>query len=383
MTGRSGEHIALVDAYCKEQGLFHTKDSPHASYSEVVELDLSTVEPSVAGPRRPQDRVRLSQTAENFKHELPSLLGPSAAKAAARQVSRWEGEGGNPVANGSSANGHRPDVAEAVSATHHIDVSQYLDHGSVVIAAITSCTNTSNPYVMMAAGLLAKKAVERGLSTPPWVKTSVAPGSRVVTEYYKKAGLMEFLDRLRFSIAGYGCTTCIGNSGPLPADVSKAIDDHQLVVASVLSGNRNFEGRINSEVRANYLTSPPLVVAYALAGRVDFDFTKEPLGTDQDGKKVMLQDIWPTPQEVQETVSRCVRREMFQRQYAEVFQGDERWQRMPVPEGEVFAWDPDSTYIKNPPYFETMADPATSIHDFSGMRALAVLGDSVTTDHIS
>src|SRR5438270_2035668 len=236
---------------------------------------------------------------------------------------------------------------------------------------------------MLAAGLLAKKAIERGLTVKPWVKTSLAPGSKVVVDYYRDAGLMPYLEQLNFHLVGYGCTTCIGNSGPLPEPVAEGVAKERLVVAAVLSGNRNFEGRINSQVRANYLASPPLVVAYALAGRVDFDFTKEPLGTDQDGKKVMLQDIWPTPQEVQETVSRCVRREMFQRQYAEVFQGDERWQRMPVPEGEVFAWDPDSTYIKNPPYFETMADPATSIHDFSGMRALAVLGDSVTTDHIS
>ena len=382
MTGRSDEQIALVDAYCREQGLFHSKESPQATYSEVVELELSTVEPSVAGPRRPQDRVRLSQTAENFKHELPSLLGP-AAKAAARQVMRWEGEGGNPVANGNSANGHKEDVAEPVGRKHHVDVSQYLDHGSVVIAAITSCTNTSNPYVMMAAGLLAKKAVERGLSTPPWVKTSVAPGSRVVTDYYKKAGLMEFLDRLRFSIAGYGCTTCIGNSGPLPADVSKAIDDHQLVVASVLSGNRNFEGRINSEVRANYLMSPPLVVAYALAGRIDHDLLTQPLGKDRQGKEVYLRDIWPSQKEVDEVVRKCIDSEMYRSNYATISEGDEHWKRLKFPKGDTYTWERDSTYIKKAPYFDDMPVRPSPVSDIAGARVLAWLGDSVTTDHIS
>ena len=380
MTGRSDESIALIDAYCKEQGMFHTKDSPHATYSEVVALDLATVEPSVAGPRRPQDRVALSQTAANFKHELPSLLGP-AAKASARQVMRWEGEGGSPTGRGAEAN--KEDAAEPVSATHHIDVSKYLDHGSVVIAAITSCTNTSNPAVMIAAGLLAKHAVERGLSTAPWVKTSVAPGSRVVTDYYKKAGLMEFLDKLRFSIAGYGCTTCIGNSGPLPADVSKTIEEHQLVVASVLSGNRNFEGRINSEVRANYLMSPPLVVAYALAGRIDHDLLTEPLGKDHQGKVVYLRDLWPTQQEVDEVVSRCIDSEMFRSNYSNISEGDEHWQRLKVPQGDTYAWDKDSTYIKRAPYFDDMPVQPQPVRDITGARVLAWLGDSVTTDHIS
>ena len=381
MTGRSDEQIALVEAYAKEQGLFHTKDSPHATYSEVVELDLSSVEPSVAGPRRPQDRVPLSQTAENFKHALPTLLGPAAGKAAARQVMRWEGEGGNPTATG--AEGNKPDVAEAVATKHHIDVSQYLDHGSVVIAAITSCTNTSNPSVMIAAGLLAKKAVQRGLSTAPWVKTSVAPGSRVVTEYYKKAGLMEFLDRLRFSIAGYGCTTCIGNSGPLPADVSKAIDDHQLVVASVLSGNRNFEGRINSEVRANYLMSPPLVVAYALAGRIDHDLLTEPLGRDRQGNPVYLRDIWPSQEEVDEVVRKCIDLQMFRSNYAKISEGDEHWKKLKVPRGDTYAWERDSTYIKRAPYFDEMPAKPLPVTDVVAARVLAWLGDSVTTDHIS
>jgi aconitate hydratase len=381
MTGRSDEQIALIDAYCKEQGTFHTKNSPHATYSEVVELDLATVEPSVAGPRRPQDRVPLSQAAESFRHALPSLLGPTGAKSSARQVSRWEGEGGNPTATG--AEGNKPDVAEAVSATHKIDVSQYLDHGSVVIAAITSCTNTSNPSVMIAAGLLAKHAVERGLSTPPWVKTSVAPGSRVVTDYYKKAGLMEYLDRLRFSIAGYGCTTCIGNSGPLPADVSKTIDDHALVVASVLSGNRNFEGRINSEVRANYLMSPPLVVAYALVGRIDHDLLNEPLGKDGQGKPVYLREIWPSQKEVDEVVSKCLDSDMFRSNYANISEGDEHWKNLKVPKGDTYAWDKESTYIKKAPYFDDMPVKPLAVKDITGARVLAWLGDSVTTDHIS
>jgi len=380
MTGRTDEQLALIDAYCKEQGLFHTKDSPHAIYSQVVELDLATVEPSVAGPRRPQDRVPLSKAAANFKQQLPTLLGPGAAtKAAARQVLRWEGEGGHANSNGVG----KPDVAEAVGVKHQVDVSQYLDHGSVVIAAITSCTNTSNPSVMMAAGLLAKKAVERGLSTPPWVKTSVAPGSRVVTEYYRKAGLTEFLDKLRFSIAGYGCTTCIGNSGPLPADVSKAIDDHQLVVASVLSGNRNFEGRINSEVRANYLMSPPLVVAYALAGRIDHDLLSEPLGKDRQGKPVYLRDIWPSQKEVDEVVRKCIDSEMFRSNYASISDGDEQWKRLKVPQGETYAWDKNSTYIRKAPYFDDMPVQPLPVKDIKRARVLAWLGDSVTTDHIS
>jgi aconitate hydratase len=381
MTGRTDEQLALIDSYCKEQGLFHTKESPHASYSEVVELNLATVEPSVAGPRRPQDRVALSKTAENFKQQLPSLLSPAAAKAGVRQVSRWEGEGGSPNATGNE--GDKPDVAEAIAVKHHVDVSQYLDHGSVVIAAITSCTNTSNPYVMMAAGLLAKKAVERGLCTPPWVKTSVAPGSRVVTEYYKKAGLMEFLDRLRFSIAGYGCTTCIGNSGPLPSDVSKAIDDHQLVVASVLSGNRNFEGRINSEVRANYLMSPPLVVAYALAGRIDHDLLTEPLGTDRQGKPVYLRDIWPSQKEVDEVVRKCIDSAMYRQNYESITEGDEHWKNLRVPKGDTYVWDAKSTYIRKAPYFDDMPARPLPVKDIKGARVLAWLGDSVTTDHIS
>ncbi|HEX6466335.1 MAG TPA: aconitate hydratase AcnA, partial [Terriglobales bacterium] len=386
MTGRPEEQIALIEAYCKEQGLFHTKNSPQASYSQIVELDLSSVLPSVAGPKRPQDRVLLSDAAEGFRKALPTLLGPKAqqngAKNDVRQVLRWEGEGGHSDSVESEA-GAEPGENRSIGERYHCDVSKYLDHGSIVIAAITSCTNTSNPSVMIAAGLLAKKAVEKGLSTPPWVKTSVAPGSRVVTDYYKKAGLMQYLDRLRFNIVGYGCTTCIGNSGPLPPDVSQVVEDHELVVASVLSGNRNFEGRINSEVRANYLMSPPLVVAYALSGRIDQDLVHEPLGKGKDGKPVYLRDIWPTQQEVQETISKCIDSEMFRENYRNVSAGDERWQGLKVPQGETYAWDDHSTYIKQAPYFEGMSREPGAVKDIRGARVLARLGDSVTTDHIS
>ncbi|MEO8726085.1 MAG: aconitate hydratase AcnA [Acidobacteriaceae bacterium] len=384
MTGRSDEQIALVEAYCKAQGLFHSKDSKQAAYTQVVTLDLATVEPSVAGPKRPQDRVALSDTPRSFEAALPSLR-PAIRKNGdvKRQVTRWEGEGGNPTAVGSE--GDTPQTSEAVSAKLHVpnNIADYLDDGSIVIAAITSCTNTSNPSVMVAAGLLAQKAVEKGLRTPPWVKTSLSPGSRVVTEYYKKAGLMDALDQLRFSLTGYGCQTCIGNSGPLPADVSKAVEEHHLVAVSVLSGNRNFEGRINSEVRANYLMSPPLVIAYALAGRIDHDLINDPLGKDQAGKPVYLKDIWPTQQEVTETVAQCIDSEMFRSNYSSVFAGDEQWQHLHVPAGETYEWAEKSTYIKQAPYFDGMEKAPAEVSDIKGARALAVLGDSVTTDHIS
>ncbi len=384
MTGRTQEQLLLIEAYCKEQGLFHTKDWPHASYSQVVELDLSSIQPSVAGPKRPQDRVLLSEAAEGFRKALPTLLGPKAQQNGVkngRQVLRWEGEGGHLAA--ASEDNAEPGENRPISERFRCDVNKYLDHGSIVIAAITSCTNTSNPSVMIAAGLLAKKAVEKGLSTPPWVKTSVAPGSRVVTDYYKKAGLMEYLDKLRFNIVGYGCTTCIGNSGPLPPDVSQVIEDHELVVASVLSGNRNFEGRINSEVRANYLMSPPLVVAYALAGRIDHDLVHEPLGKGRDGKPVYLRDLWPTQQEVAETIAKCIDSDMFRDNYRNVSAGDERWQGLKVPQGETYAWEDQSTYIKKAPYFEGMSREPRPVKDITGARVLARLGDSVTTDHIS
>ena len=356
-SGRSEEHVRLVEAYFREQGLFHTPESPEAVYSDVVELDLSTVEPSVAGPRRPQDRVPLSKTADSFRENLPSLVGPSASSGA----------------------GSQPAVRVRMNG-HEFD----LTHGSVVIAAITSCTNTSNPSVMIAAGLLARNAVQRGLRSRPWVKTSLAPGSRVVTRYLEAAGLSRYLDEIGFNTVGYGCTTCIGNSGPLPEPVSRAISEGRLVTASVLSGNRNFEGRINPEVRANYLMSPPLVVAFALAGRIDVDLASEPLGTDRDGNPVYLRDIWPSQAEINQVIERCVTRELFEETYAEVFRGDANWNSIQVPEGERFAWDESSTYIRRPPYFEGMSpEEPEGVEDIRGARVLAFLGDSITTDHIS
>jgi aconitate hydratase A / 2-methylisocitrate dehydratase len=379
LTGRSDEQIALVEAYAREQGLFHDAKTPEAEYSELLSLDLASVEPSMAGPKRPQDRVVLSKAGESFTQALPSLVKPKAKAAAAVPVgvvpNNWELEGGNPAAVG--VEDHK--VEEHVPA----NVKAALKHGSVVIAAITSCTNTSNPSVLIAAGLLARKAVDKGLSVPAWVKTSLAPGSKVVRDYLEKAGLTPYLEKLKFHIVGYGCTTCIGNSGPLPAEVSQAIDEKDLVVASVLSGNRNFEGRINSEVRANYLMSPPLVVAFALAGRIDVDLRKDPLGKGQDGKPVYLADIWPSQQEVEKVMADSISSEMFRKTYAEVYSGDERWRGLPVPKGETYAWQKDSTYIRQAPYFDDMAVKPSAVDDIKGARVLAVLGDSVTTDHIS
>jgi aconitate hydratase len=381
LTGRSEEQIALVEAYSREQGLFHDEKTPEAEYSELLTLDLATVEPSLAGPKRPQDRVVLSQAGESFQKALPSLIKPrTAGKTAVPAVTpitkdRWEQEGGSPAAIGVED----PKVEEHVPAS----VKNSLKHGSVVIAAITSCTNTSNPSVLIAAGLLAKKAVEKGLQVPAWVKTSLAPGSKVVTDYLAKAGLTPYLEKLKFHLVGYGCTTCIGNSGPRPTEVSQAIDDKELVVASVLSGNRNFEGRINSEVRANYLMSPPLVVAFALAGRIDIDLRKDAIGTGRDGKPVFLADIWPTQREVEEAVEQSVTAEMFSKSYAKVFEGDERWRGLAVPKDETYAWEKDSTYIRRAPYFDEMSVKPAPIHDIKKARVLAVLGDSVTTDHIS
>jgi len=380
LTGRSAEQITLVETYCKEQGLFHDEKTPEAEYSELLVLDLASVEPSLAGPKRPQDRVVLSQAGESFRTSLPSLIKPKAKTSAATTPSngnakRWETEGGNPTAVGVED----PNVHEHVSK----DVKSALKHGSIVIAAITSCTNTSNPSVMIAAGLLAKKAVERGLSVPPWVKSSLAPGSIVVRDYLEKANLLAYLEKLKFHIVGYGCTTCIGNSGPLPEEVSKAIDEKELVVASVLSGNRNFEGRINSEVRANYLMSPPLVVAFALAGRIDIDLRKDALGKDREGKPVYLADLWPMQREVEEAMQKSITSDMFQRSYGEVYHGDERWRGLPVPKGETYDWDESSTYIRCAPYFDDMAVKPAPVTDIQSARVLAVLGDSVTTDHIS
>jgi aconitate hydratase len=347
LTGRAEEQIALVEAYSREQGLFHDEKTPEAQYSELLALDLASVESSLAGPKRPQDRVPLSQAKESFDKALPSLIKP--------------GKGAAPAANG---NGH-------------------LHHGSVVIAAITSCTNTSNPSVMIAAGLVAKKAVERGLQVPTWVKTSLAPGSKVVRDYLERAGLTGYLEKLKFHIVGYGCTTCIGNSGPLPEEISKAIDEKNLVVASVLSGNRNFEGRINPDVRANYLMSPPLVVAFALAGRIDLDLRKDAIAQDKAGKPVYLADVWPSRSEVEDAISKSITPDMFRRSYGEVYHGDDRWRALAVPKGETYVWESASTYIRQAPYFDGMSVKPGAITDIKNARVLAVLGDSVTTDHIS
>jgi aconitate hydratase len=375
-TGRS-DRVPLVEAYMKEQGLFHTADTAEAVYSDVLELELSTVEPSLAGPRRPQDRVPLSNVKRAFADSLDMLIEAAGPRAPKTDVGRWAAEGGNQSGSTATLN-HRPGVRTTIR-----DETFELRDGSVVIAAITSCTNTSNPSVMVAAGLVAKKAVERGLRAQPWVKTSLAPGSKVVTDYLTAAGLTDDLETLGFHLVGYGCTTCIGNSGPLPAEVSSAIDEGGLVVCSVLSGNRNFEGRIQSEVRANYLASPPLVVAYALAGRMDFDPYNEPLGTGSDGRSVFLRDIWPTQLEIEDTVRQFVKPEMFQRQYASVFDGDDTWKALPVPDSDLFEWSPESTYIKNPPYFDDMPAQPRAVADIKGARLLALLGDSITTDHIS
>ena len=348
-TGRPAWRIELVEAYMKEQGLFLSADSPEPAYSDTLTLDLATVEPSVAGPKRPQDRVGLRNAKQSFLSALPSLVPPG---------------GKTPAQAAGEANGK-------------------LRHGSVVIAAITSCTNTSNPSVLVAAGLLAKKAVEKGLASKPWVKTSLAPGSKVVTDYLEQAGLMRPLEALKFNLVGYGCTTCIGNSGPLPDEVSAAIREGDLVVCSVLSGNRNFEGRIQQEVRANYLMSPPLVVAYALAGRMDIDLYSEPLGTGKDGAPVFLRDIWPSTAEVAAAVGKALKPEMFTKSYGAVYDGDDRWNGLAVPEGDRYAWDAASTYIKRAPYFDGMPKTPAEIRDITGARVLAILGDSITTDHIS
>jgi aconitate hydratase len=401
LTGRSEEQIALVEAYYKEQGLFHTAGAPEAEYTQTLELDLATVEPSVAGPKRPQDRVLLKDAALSFTQQLPSLLAPTAKPLGTRTAAVWEpaavadmalavGREDNEGPTNSSSHAapahatfRTGPVTTTVKERFNVDPDKYLDHGSVVIAAITSCTNTSNPSVMIAAGLLAKKAVEKGLTVPPWVKTSLAPGSRVVTDYYEKSGLLPYLEKLRFNVVGYGCTTCIGNSGPLPSDVSKSIDEHGLVAVSVLSGNRNFEGRVNVDVRANYLMSPPLVVAYALAGRIGHNFDADPLGTDEKGQPVYLRDIWPTQQEVAAAIEKGLSSEAFRKEYATVSDGDASWQGLSFPTGDVYQWEPDSTYIRKAPYFDGITKTPAPVKDILGARVLAVLGDSVTTDHIS
>jgi aconitate hydratase len=386
LTGRSAERIALVEAYCKENLLWHDP-TEQPTYSEVVELDLGDVEPSLAGPRRPQDRVPLRDAKPSFLSQLESFgvayEGHDEAIAETFPASDPTVE---QAPGGEEPRAAPSPVAVAEPQRHRVAVrgTDYaIEHGSVVIAAITSCTNTSNPQVMVGAGLLAKKAVEKGLTRKPWVKSSLAPGSKVVTEYYDRAGLTGPLEELGFHTVGYGCTTCIGNSGPLPESISEAVAEGDLVVCSVLSGNRNFEARIHSEVKANYLASPPLVVAYAIAGRMDVDLTTEPLGEDTDGNDVFLQDVWPSPEEIQEVITESVRSEMFERTYADVFTGDENWRALPDPQAGQFAWDPDSTYVQRPPYFDGMSPQPGTVEDIAGARCLVMIGDSVTTDHIS
>jgi aconitate hydratase len=408
-TGRPAERIELVDAYTREQGMFHDEGYEEATYSSTLELDLSDVEPSLAGPKRPQDRVPLSQAAESFKQALEELEGGGGKDDSVKDEEDKESADSFPASDPGEAPGE-PDDGDvdamdwaveggAVPSAHATTVAEHrhevevemdgetfpVGDGSVVIAAITSCTNTSNPSVMLGSGLLAKKAVERGLRRKPWVKTSLAPGSKVVTDYLDHAGLQEYLDELGFTLVGYGCTTCIGNSGPLQEEISNAVTENDLAVASVLSGNRNFEGRIHPEVKMNYLASPPLCVAYALAGRMDCDILNEPLGQDEDGEDVYLRDIWPTQEEVGEAIKTAVESDMFRKSYGdELFEGDENWKGLEIPEGDRYEWDPESTYVRQPPYFEGMdIEPPDDFPEITGVRTLAYLGDSVTTDHIS
>jgi aconitate hydratase len=397
LTGRSDQQVALVEAYAKQQGLWlDPKAEP--DFSEKLELDLSTVVPSIAGPKRPQDRIILAEAAQQFaKDVLNYVEAPVAQTTAAATSVVDEASAESFPASDAPAYGHQENGAGAPQHGHGTgavpsnpvpvtapDGTTYeLDHGAVTVAAITSCTNTSNPYVMIGAALVAKKAVEKGLTRKPWVKSTLAPGSKVVTDYFEKAGLTPYLDKLGFNLVGYGCTTCIGNSGPLPEEVSKAVNDNDLAVTSVLSGNRNFEGRINPDVKMNYLASPPLVVAYAIAGSMKVDITREALGTDQDGNPVYLKDIWPTEAEVNEVVASAIGEDMFAKSYSDVFAGDAQWQSLPVPTGNTFEWDPQSTYVRKPPYFEGMGMEPAPVEDITGARVLAKLGDSVTTDHIS
>ena len=400
LTGREESQVELVETYAKEQGMWlapESEDYIEPAFSEYIELDLSTVVPSIAGPKRPQDRIAVTRAKEQFHADLKNyvLNGHGIEKSpvdeeladtfpASDAPSHDAQEESSPLGRSTSSPVGVPRRAHQLVDVTAPDGSTYqLDHGRVAIASITSCTNTSNPEVMLAAGLLAKKAVDKGLQVKPWVKTSMAPGSQVVTNYYEKAGLWPYLEKLGYHLVGYGCTTCIGNSGPLPEEVSQVVTEHDLAVVSVLSGNRNFEGRINPDVKMNYLASPPLVIAYALAGTMDFDFASEPLGETEDGTPVFLEDIWPSPQEVQDTITSSINRDMFTSDYADVFAGDEHWRALDTPEGDTFAWDGESTYVRKPPYFEGMGAQAEPVEDITGARVLAKLGDSVTTDHIS
>ncbi|MGY2005438.1 aconitate hydratase [Nocardia gipuzkoensis] len=399
LTGRSDEQVALVEAYAKEQGLWHDADTEPA-YSEYLELDLSTVVPSIAGPKRPQDRILLSESKIAFRKDIHNYTsdaesGPAADTphskldeaveesfpASDPAVLSFADDGSDFTPSAANGAEGRPSKPVKVSTEEYGDF--VLDHGAVVVASITSCTNTSNPSVMIGAALLARNAVDKGLARKPWVKTSMAPGSQVVNGYYEKAGLWPYLDKLGFNLVAFGCATCIGNTGPLPEEISKAVNDNDLTVTAVLSGNRNFEGRISPDVKMNYLASPPLVIAYALAGTMDFDFENDPLGKDNDGNDVFLKDIWPSPQEIQDTIDRVISRDMFLEDYKDVFRGDERWRGLPTPEGKTFEWDAQSTYVRKPPYFEGMPQTPEPVTDIKGARVLALLGDSVTTDHIS
>ncbi|MEU3770833.1 aconitate hydratase [Amycolatopsis keratiniphila] len=393
LTGRSEEQVALVEAYAKEQGLWHDP-SHEPEYSEYLELDLSTVVPSIAGPKRPQDRIELTDAKNSFRKSIHDYVGgeqvphtnvdeavEESFPASDPAALSFKDEGAVDIQ--SAANGHTGRPTNPIKVSTPDRGEFILDHGAVVIASITSCTNTSNPSVMLGAALLARNAVDKGLAVKPWVKTSMAPGSQVVTDYYDKAGLWPYLEKLGYHLVGYGCTTCIGNSGPLSDEISAAIQENDLTAVSVLSGNRNFEGRINPDVKMNYLASPPLVIAYALAGTMDFDFEAQPLGQDTDGNDVFLKDIWPSAKEIQETIDYAITQEMFTKDYADVFDGGERWKSLPTPEGKTFDWDAESTYVRKPPYFEGMQAEPAPVTDISGARVLAKLGDSVTTDHIS
>ena len=394
LTGRDEDQLALVEAYAKAQGMWHDP-SREPEFSEYLELDLGDVVPSIAGPKRPQDRIELSDAKNAFRKDIHNYVEENhPAPETKLDEAVDESFPASDSVSLSFADDDSVDVASAANGsegrpTKPVKVSSaergefVLDHGAVVVAAITSCTNTSNPSVMLGAALLARNAVEKGLSTKPWVKTSMAPGSQVVSDYYDKAGLWPYLEKLGFYLVGYGCTTCIGNTGPLPEEISKAVNDEDLTVTAVLSGNRNFEGRISPDVKMNYLASPPLVIAYALAGTMDFDFEADPLGQDSDGNDVFLKDIWPSPKDISDTIASAINQEMFTKNYADVFKGDERWRNLPTPEGKTFEWDSDSTYVRKPPYFDGMPAEPEPVSDIKGARVLALLGDSVTTDHIS
>ncbi|MGW2144752.1 aconitate hydratase AcnA [Nonomuraea bangladeshensis] len=376
LTGRTEEQIALVETYAKAQGLWLDPSAPEPAFSEYIELDLGTVVPSIAGPKRPQDRIALSDAKHAWRRDVENYVSDGVDEAVEESFPASDAPASNATANGGRP--HKP-----VPVTLADGTSFEIDHGIVSIAAITSCTNTSNPYVMLGAALLARNAVDKGLTRKPWVKTSLAPGSQVVTGYFERSGLQPYLDKIGFNLVGYGCTTCIGNSGPLLPEISEAIQANDLAVTAVLSGNRNFEGRINPDVKMNYLASPPLVVAYALAGTMDLDLDTEPLGVGSDGQPVYLRDIWPSPEEVAEVVHSSIGREMFERDYADVFKGDDHWRSLPIPTGDTFEWDPDSTYVRKAPYFDGMPEKPEPVTDISGARVLVKVGDSVTTDHIS